>query len=88
MGPGAITPDKDIKTASNKKADSNNFHSLAGKIFLLYSIYSSIALILGNHVVIFSLFVPDMNACLPFCISFREQIDHTTKIQKENANTN
>ena len=28
-GPGAITPDKDIKTASNKKADSNNFHSLA-----------------------------------------------------------
>jgi hypothetical protein len=29
-GPGAITPDKDIKTASNKKADSNNFHSLAG----------------------------------------------------------
>jgi hypothetical protein len=33
MGPGAITPDKDIKTASNKKADSNNFHSLAEKIF-------------------------------------------------------
>jgi len=33
-GPGAITPDRDIKTASNKKADSNNFYSLAGKIFL------------------------------------------------------
>jgi len=39
MGPGAITPDKDIKTASNRKADSNNFYSLAGKIFLLYPIY-------------------------------------------------
>jgi hypothetical protein len=52
-GPGAITPDKDIKTASNKKADSNNSHSLTGNdflkkimIFLLYSIYSFIALIL------------------------------------------
>jgi hypothetical protein len=44
-GPGAITPDKDIKTASNKKAESNNFYSFAGKIFLLYSIYSFIALI-------------------------------------------
>jgi len=31
-GPGAITPDKDIKTASNKKADSNNFYSLAEEI--------------------------------------------------------
>jgi len=29
-GPEAITPDKDIKGASNKKTDSNNFHSLAG----------------------------------------------------------
>jgi hypothetical protein len=44
-GPGAITPDKDIKTASNKKAESNNFYSLARNIFLLYSIYSFIALI-------------------------------------------
>jgi len=56
MGPGAITPDKDIKTASNKKADSNNFYSLAEKnffkkimIFLLYSIYSFIALIFYNR---------------------------------------
>lgn len=33
MGPGAITPDKDIKTASNKKVDNNNFYSLAEKYF-------------------------------------------------------
>jgi hypothetical protein len=33
-GPGAITPDKDIKTASNKKTDSNNFYFLTGKNFL------------------------------------------------------
>jgi len=28
-----MTPDKDIKTASIRKADSNNFYSLAGKNF-------------------------------------------------------
>ena len=31
-GPGAITPDKDIKTASNKKAENNNFYSLVSVI--------------------------------------------------------
>jgi hypothetical protein len=47
-----MTPDKDIKTASIRKADSNNFYSLVGRdysleknyYFLLYSIYLFIAL--------------------------------------------
>jgi hypothetical protein len=35
MGPGAITPDKDIKTASIRKADNNNFYSLVGRNYSL-----------------------------------------------------
>jgi len=52
-GPGAITPDKDIKIASNKKADSNNFYSLVSDIvqilrcndschFDIYRVYVSV----------------------------------------------
>jgi len=50
-----MTPDKDIKTASIRKADSNNFYFLVGRdypldknyYFLLYSIYSFTAIALN-----------------------------------------
>ncbi|GAG56674.1 unnamed protein product [marine sediment metagenome] len=67
IGPGAMTPDKDIKTASNKKADNNNFYSFVERNRSLEKNY--------YFFIILDLFI--------YCISSTQSIDLIAKKVKE-----